>query len=166
MAKTENRDESIRTVEMIAPTARIYPSVLGSKITIAPSVRVMDYVVIMAVGGMGDVTIEAGSYINPHCVLYGGNGIYIGHHTLIGPGTCIVPTNHAFDRQDANLKDQGFMASRGGVYIGDNVWIGANCTILDGAHIPSRSVIGAGSVVGCRIAAGVWVNKRELVRID
>lgn len=166
MAKTDNRDESIRVVEMIAPTARIYPSVRGSHIKIAPSVRIMDYVIIMAVGGMGDVTIEDWCYINPHCVLYSGNGIHIGRHTLVGPGTCIVPTNHAFNRQDANLQAQGFMDSRGGVYIGDNVWIGANCTIMDGAYIPSRSVIGAGSVVSSRLEPGVWVNKRELVRIN
>ena len=33
------------------------------------------------------------------------------------------------------------------VKIGNNVWIGANCTVLAGVEIGDNSVIGAGSVV-------------------
>lgn len=33
------------------------------------------------------------------------------------------------------------------ISIGDNVWIGANCTILPGVTIGNNAVIGAGSVV-------------------
>ena len=35
----------------------------------------------------------------------------------------------------------------GGIFIGNNVWIGANCCILPNVHIGDNCVIGAGSVV-------------------
>jgi virginiamycin A acetyltransferase len=37
--------------------------------------------------------------------------------------------------------------SKGPIHIGDDVWIGANCTITDGVKIGNGSVIGANSVV-------------------
>jgi acetyltransferase-like isoleucine patch superfamily enzyme len=43
--------------------------------------------------------------------------------------------------------DQRFQTSRGGIIIEDDVWIGANSVILDGAIIRKGVVVGAGSVV-------------------
>ena len=39
------------------------------------------------------------------------------------------------------------MPSKGGIVIEDDVWIGANCTILDGATLRKGCIIGAGSLV-------------------
>ena len=39
------------------------------------------------------------------------------------------------------------MPSRGGIDIGDDVWIGANSVLLDGARIGDGAVVGAGSLV-------------------
>ena len=39
------------------------------------------------------------------------------------------------------------MPSRGGIIIEDDVWIGANVVVLDGAILRRGSVVGAGSVV-------------------
>ena len=43
------------------------------------------------------------------------------------------------------IKNQG--ENRKGVQIGDNCWIGANVTILDGVNLGNNSIIAAGSVV-------------------
>lgn len=43
-----------------------------------------------------------------------------------------------------------------GITIGNDVWIGANVTILDGAVIHDGAVIAAGSVVRGEVAGG-WV---------
>jgi acetyltransferase-like isoleucine patch superfamily enzyme len=55
------------------------------------------------------------------------------------------------------MRKQGFMPSRGGVVVEDDVWIGANCVLLDGTHIESGAVIAAASVVSGRITGNaVW----------
>ena len=43
--------------------------------------------------------------------------------------------------------NQKFKARKGEIAVGDNVFIGANTTILSGVHIGSNVIIGAGSVV-------------------
>jgi virginiamycin A acetyltransferase len=139
--------------------ARIYPSVKGTQITIGARVWLGPFVVVKAVGGLGDVTIDADSFINPHCVLYSGNGIRIGRQVLIAAHVSIMPTNHAISRLDLPIKAQGFAPSRGGVVIEDNVWVGAGSVLLDGAYVESGAVVGAGSVVSARIPANtVWAG--------
>ena len=43
--------------------------------------------------------------------------------------------------------------SRGGIVIEDDVWIGANCVLLDGAVLRRGCVIGAGSLVRGEVPA-------------
>ncbi len=131
----------------VSPDARIHPSTRGTKIRIGAHSQIYDFVVIRAVGGAGDVEIGQHCYINPHCTLYSGSGISLGNYVLVGPHVAIVPANHAFDRRDTPIRKQGFAPSKGGVVIEDDVWIGANATILDGAHIGKGAVIAAGAVV-------------------
>jgi len=131
----------------ISDTARITASTRGSTISIGAHTEIYDYVVIKPVGGSGDITIGEYCFLNPHTVLYSGNGITLGNYVLIAPGCAVVPTNHAFSRRDIPIRKQGFAPSKGGVVIEDDVWIGANSTILDGARIGKGAIIGAGSVV-------------------
>ncbi len=147
----------IDTTAYVSPDARIHPSQRGTRIVIGAHTQIYDYVVIRAVGGDGDIVIGEHCYINPHCTLYSGSGIRMGDFVLIAPGCSIVPANHAIDRTDVVMRKQGFMPSKGGVVIEDDVWIGANTVILDGAYIESGAVIGAGSVVAGRIGGNaVW----------
>ncbi len=137
----------------ISSDARIIPSIRGTKIVIGANTHIYEFVVIKAVGGEGDITIGEHCYINPNSTLYSGNGIKMGNYVLIGPGTVIAPTNHAFQRRDEYIRHQGFVPSRGGVVIEDDVWIGANSVILDGTHIERGALIAAGSVVMGNIPA-------------
>jgi virginiamycin A acetyltransferase len=150
----------------VSADARIHPSTRGTRIVIGAHTQIYDFVVIRAVGGTGDVTIGEHCYINPHCVLYSGSGIAMGDYVLIGPGCSIVPANHEMGRTDVVIRKQGFMASKGGVVIEDDVWIGAHCVILDGTHIETGAVIAAGSVVSGRVTArAVWGgNPCRLIR--
>ena len=141
----------------VSPDARLHGSVRGTRLVIGPHSQIYDFVVMRAVGGKGDITLGAHCYVNPHCVLYSGNGIVLGDYVLVGPNCSIVPANHAFDRLDVPMRRQGFMPSRGGVEIADDVWIGAGCTILDGARIGRGAVIAAGSVVRGEVGAyEIW----------
>ena len=86
-------------------------------------------------------------YVNSGCVLYSGNGITIGNDVLIAPNCTLAPVNHAYSDRSILIRDQGFGLNRGGIIIEDDVWIGANCVILDGALLRRGCVVGAGSLV-------------------
>lgn len=142
---------------VISPLAHLLPSERGTRMVIGARTQVMEFVVLKCVGGVGDIVIGDDCYLNPHCVLYSGNGIRIGSDVLLAPGTIIAPANHALTRRDLPIRLQGFMPSRGGVVVEDDVWIGANSVLLDGAHIERGAVIAAGSVVTGRVPAyEIW----------
>jgi acetyltransferase-like isoleucine patch superfamily enzyme len=105
------------------------------------------FVKIKPAGGSGDVIIGAGSYINSGCVLYTGHGIRIGSNVLIAANCTLAPTNHEIRDRSRLIREQGFSPSRGGIVIEDDVWVGANSVLLDGAILRRGCVVGAGSVV-------------------
>ena len=141
----------------VSPDARIHPSVRGSRIVVGGGTWIYDFVVIRCVGGDADIVIGRHCHINPHCTLYSGHGITLGDYVLLAPGVSVVPANHAYERRDIPIRHQGFMPSKGGVVIEDDVWVGANSVILDGAHIERGAIIAAGSVVHGRVSAHtIW----------
>lgn len=138
----------------VSALAEIESSLRGTRIELHAGVVVDSFVKIKPVGGMGDIEIGENSYINSGCVLYSGNGIRIGRDVLIAANCTLAATNHAFDRLDLPIRLQGFQPSRGGIVIEDNVWIGANSVLLDGAFIETGCVVAAGSVVRDLLQAG------------
>src|SRR6185437_15538571 len=108
----------------VSPLADIEDSVRGTRIVIEDDVVIDAFVKIKPAGGCGDVIIGRGSVINSGCVLYTGNGIRIGHDVLIAANCTLAPTNHAFEDPMRLIRRQGFQKSRGGIVIGDDVWIG------------------------------------------
>ena len=97
--------------------------------------------------------IDRGSTINSGVVIYTGNGLDIGQDVLIAANCTFAPTNHQFNKKAIKIREQGFQPSRGGILVEDDVWIGANCVILDGARLLEGCVIGAGSIVSGEIEA-------------
>ncbi len=92
-------------------------------------------------------TIEIGddSSINPFCVLQGNGGIKIGNGTLIAAGVKMFSANHVFESRKTRIQRQG--ETKVGIVIGDDVWIGADSTILDGVKIGDGAIVAAGTVV-------------------
>jgi virginiamycin A acetyltransferase len=131
----------------ISKLADIEDSVRGSKIIIEKGAVIDSFVRIKPVGGMGDVVIGENTHINSGVVMFSGNGIHIGANVLISPGCILVPVNHAYKDKKKTIIEQRFIPSRGGIKIEDDVWIGANTTILDGTIIKKGAVIGANSLV-------------------
>ena len=72
-------------------------------------------------------------------------GVFIGSNTIIGNYVSMHSENHNFERLDIPIRLQG--VSHRGIRIGENCWIGAKVTILDGANIGNNVVIATGAVV-------------------
>ena len=90
------------------------------------------------------VEIEDDVYIGPYAFIGASAKIRIGARTLIGPKLTIIAEQHEF-KGLRSVFHQG--VSRVGVAIGQDCWIGANVTILDGVDVGNNCVIGAGAVV-------------------
>ncbi|MDS0284660.1 acyltransferase [Haloarcula onubensis] len=93
----------------------------------------------------GDVTVGEDSLLNISVTLLGQGSVTIGADVLVGPQTTIVAANHTFEDPEATISSQEI--TREGIEIEDDVWIGANCTVLDGVTIGEGAVVAAGSVV-------------------
>lgn len=93
--------------------------------------------------------------------------IYSEYKVLIGNNVSIAPNVMCICEANANngeyinqfLYIQNKATSKGNIIIEDEVWIGANVTILPGIKIGKCAVIGAGSVVTKDVEAfGVYVG--------
>ncbi len=137
----------------ISKWADIEDSVRGSRIVIGAYASLDSFVKIKPAGGTGDLIIGERTVINSCCVLYTGNGIHIGNDVAIASNCSFAPVNHAYQERNRLISKQGFMPSKGGIVIEDDVWIGVNCVILDGAILRQGCVVGAGSVVRTEVPA-------------
>ena len=95
-------------------------------------------------GIMCDPGDNIGIYINAS------GGLKIGDNVNIGQNTIISTTNHY-------KYDHRKMSTTKGVVIGNNVWVGANCSILAGVKIGSNVTIGAGSTIRKNIPSNCTV---------
>jgi acetyltransferase-like isoleucine patch superfamily enzyme len=93
----------------------------------------------------GFVHIGEDVFIGMFCVIDGTGGVVIGNGAAISYHTSIISASHRYDDLAFPSGEQGFTAL--GIKIEDNVWIGANASILDGVTIGEGAIIGAGSVV-------------------
>lgn len=137
----------------ISKWADIEDSVRGSRIVIGAYSVIDSFVKIKPVGGAGDLLIGEHVIINSGNVLYTGNGITIGNYVAIAANCTLAPVNHEFQSRKQLIRSQSFRPSKGGIIIEDDVWIGANCVLLDGAYLRQGCVIGAGSIVRGEIPA-------------
>ncbi|GGX19523.1 acyltransferase [Undibacterium macrobrachii] len=137
----------------ISKFADIEDSIRGTRIVIGAYSSIDSFVKVKPAGGTGNVVIGERTVINSGCVLYTGNGISIGNDVAIAANCTFAPVNHAYKDKSRKINQQGFLPSRGGIVIEDDVWIGANVIILDGAILRTGCVIGAGSLVRGEIPA-------------
>ena len=95
-------------------------------------------------GIMCDPGDNLGIYINAY------GGLKLGDNVNIGQNTIITTTNHS-------IYDHRKIGDKKGVIIGNNVWIGANCSILAGVEIGDNVTIGAGCTIRNSIASNSLV---------
>jgi acetyltransferase-like isoleucine patch superfamily enzyme len=137
----------------VSHLADIEDSLRGTRIVINAFSVIDSFVKIKPAGGCGDIIIGERSVINSGCVLYSGNGISIGKNVAIAANCTLAPVNHAYHDKNRLIREQGFLPSKGGIIIEDDVWIGANCVLLDGAVLRRGCVVAAGSIVRSELSA-------------
>lgn len=71
--------------------------------------------------------------------------VKIGSNTIFGPGVSIHAENHNFSDLEKPIRLQG--ATRKGITIGEDCWIGSKAVILDGVNIGNHVIVAAGAVV-------------------
>lgn len=96
-----------------------------------------------------NLTIGNNVYVNAGVGIAANKEIVIGDNVKIGPRTSIFDSN--YHRMDST--DKGELTKR--ITIGNNVWIGADCTILPGVTIGDNSVIAAKSTVNKNVPNNV-----------
>ena len=104
-----------------------------------------------------NVILGDGSYLNPNITVvddYNSNDILleIGKNCSIAPHVVFAP--YSSHNNSKILRNAGVLKryeKREKIVIGDDVWIGANCTIFPGVRIGSCCIIGANSLVNKNI---------------
>ena len=137
----------------VSALADIEDSVRGSRIEIGSGSVIDSFVKVKPAGGSGDLIIGQRVVINSGCVLYTGSGIRIGNNVAIAANCTFAPVNHAYKEKARLIREQGFLPGKGGILVEDDVWIGANCILLDGAILRQGCVVAAGSIVRGELAA-------------
>lgn len=129
-------------------TGNIHPAAI-----IHPSAVIENQVVIGAHVVIGkDSVIESGVVIRDHCI--------IGERCILQAGAIIGTDAFYFKRTDDGYRK---WTSGGRVVIGNDVYIGANCTINRG--VSGDTVIGEGTMIDClvQIGHGVVIGKHCLL---
>jgi acetyltransferase-like isoleucine patch superfamily enzyme len=72
-------------------------------------------------------------------------GVWVGDRVIMGQHISFHAESHNFELLDHPIRDQG--VTNKGIVIDDDCWVGSNVTFLDGVHVGTGCVIGAGAVV-------------------
>lgn len=90
-----------------------------------------------------NIEIGENFYTNHNCTILDAAKVIFGDYVFIAPNCCFSTAGHPID---AARRNSGLEFAYP-ITVKDNVWIGANVTVLPGVTIGENSIIGAGSVV-------------------
>lgn len=99
-----------------------------------------------------NITLGKNVFINAGCKFQDQGGIFIDDGALIGHNVVLATLNHDL----APEKRQ--QLHPGAIYIGKNVWIGANAVVCAGVSVGDNAVIAAGAVVVKDVEANTVVG--------
>ncbi len=94
--------------------------------------------------------------LHPNSYLDALGGIEIHSDVSIAHNCSMISFSHNFTDKNIPIKDQGINVKK--IIIEDNVWIGANVTILPGVIIESGSIAAAGAVITKKVTKNTIVG--------
>lgn len=135
--KSVNRDCTIMgKVHVMASNVRI-----GKNVTIYPNVTFW---------GDGEIMIGDNVNIGNDTIIFSSKagGINIGNNVAIAAHCYIIDSNHGMSKGKL-IREQNLVSGK--IFIGNDVWIADNCTILKNSIINDGAVIGAKSLLNNEI---------------
>ena len=96
-----------------------------------------------------NITLGRNCYANHNLVVLDCAEVTLGDNVFIGPNVVLSTAGHPVDAAERSAGVEFAHPIR----IGNDVWIGANVSVLPGVEIGDRTTIGAGSVVTRSIPA-------------
>lgn len=90
-----------------------------------------------------NISVGENFYANHNLIILDGNRVSFGDNVFIAPSCTFSTAGHPLDKERRN---KGLEYAHP-ITVGDDVWFGANVTVLPGVKIGSNVVIGAGSLV-------------------
>lgn len=109
--------------------------------------------------GVNIMLSAKGKFVRPNEISFGNNvfigrgflisarQLVFGNNIMIGPNLVIECDDHVFDEVGKLMFEVRHSRNVKGVTIEDDVWIGANVTILGGVTIGEGAIVGAASLV-------------------
>ena len=85
------------------------------------------------------------SAVGDFCHFGAPGGITIGNDVIMGSFVSFHSENHNFQDTSKLIREQGVNSK--GITLGNNIWVGARVTFLDGCEVGDNSVVAAGAVV-------------------
>lgn len=98
-----------------------------------------------------NISVGDNFYTNHNCTILDGAKVVFGDNVFIAPNCVFSTAGHAID---AKQRGEGLEIALP-ITVGNNVWIGANVSVLPGVTIGDNTIIGAGSVVNKDIPSNV-----------
>lgn len=93
----------------------------------------------------GSIAIGQHSHFAPGCALYGQGGLMLGEWCNVAAHVVLATVQHNSTRFPTTPMGRTGVAEP--ITIDDDVWIGANATVVPGVHIATGCIVGAGAVV-------------------
>jgi acetyltransferase-like isoleucine patch superfamily enzyme len=90
-------------------------------------------------------SIGARSGLGDFCHVGAAGGVTIGEDVIAGSYVSFHSQEHVYEDPTTPIRLQG--TTEQGISIGDNCWLGARVTFLDGTRIGAGSIVAAGAVV-------------------
>ena len=114
----------------------------------------------------GSIRLGDFTNVSANCTLLSETEISLGRHCFLA-GNCylVAGGNHSFRDVATPIMLQPSLA-KGGIRIGDDVWLGAGVIVLDGITIGSHSVVGAGSVVAINLPEFAFARNSRALKVE
>jgi len=132
----------------VSPRAEVE---LSPKLHIGEATQISSFTKIKATDG----ELEIGKHVSIGTCCFisaDAGGVKIGDYSMISPNVCIIGNDYRYDRLDIPIALQDKTSK--GIRIGEDVWIGAGCIIMDGADIADHCIVSPNSVVTGKLDTG------------